>query len=121
MAITGLPTTVGDDIVTVTPGSYHSVDGQAGTDKLVLNWATLTTDVTWRDIGYGWWRFEDSFSSAVDFYAFETFDITTGSGNDRVGGWGGDDRFVTGAATIPSVAAWARTRLTVARAATCGP
>lgn len=97
MAITGLPTTVGDDIVTVTPGSYHSVDGQAGTDKLVLNWATLTTDVTWRDIGYGWWRFEDSFSSAVDFYAFETFDITTGSGNDRVGGWGGDDRFVTGA------------------------
>lgn len=97
MAITGIPTTVGDDLVTVTPGSYHSVDGLAGTDKLVLKWATLDTDVTLSDVGYGWWRFADQFSSAVDFINFETFDITTGSGNDRIGGRDGNDRLVTGA------------------------
>ena len=96
MPISGLPTTVGDDIVTVTPGSYHSVDGQAGTDTLVLNWGSLTADVTWRSVGDGWWRFADDFSSAVDFINFETFNVTTGAGDDRVGGWGGNDRFVTG-------------------------
>lgn len=97
MAITGLPTTTGDDLVTVTPGSYHSVDGLAGTDRLVVNWASLGTDVTLRDVGYGWWRFADDFSSAIDFINFESFDITTGSGNDRIGGRDASDRLVTGA------------------------
>ncbi|MCX7671760.1 MAG: calcium-binding protein, partial [Anaerolineae bacterium] len=97
MAITGLPTTAGDDVVVVTPGSFHSVDGLAGNDRLVLNWGTLSTDVTWGDVGYGWWRFADDVTSAVDFYNLESFDITTGSGDDQVGGWNGNDRFVTGA------------------------
>lgn len=97
MAITGLPTTVGNDIVTVTPGAYHSVDGLAGTDKLVVDYSTLDTDVTLRNVGYGWYRFTDDFNSGVDFLNFERFDIRTGSGNDQVGGWGGDDKFATGA------------------------
>lgn len=96
MPISGLPTTAGDDIVTVTPSSYHSIDGFAGNDTLVLNWGSLAEDVTWRSVGYGWWRFADGFSSAVDFINFESFNVTTGAGDDRVGGWGGNDRFVTG-------------------------
>lgn len=96
MAITGLPTTIGDDTVTVTPGSYHSVDAFAGTDRLVVNYGTLDTDVTLRDVGYGWWRFADDFTSAIDFYNFETFDVTTGTGNDRIGGRDGNDRLVSG-------------------------
>lgn len=97
MPISGLPTTEGDDIVTVTPGSFHSVNGLGGQDTLVVQYGSLDTDVIYRNLGYGWYRYTDDFHSTMDFYSFERFDITTGSGDDYVVGGGLNDRFVTGA------------------------
>jgi Ca2+-binding RTX toxin-like protein len=97
MAITGTPTTANDDIVTVTPVGYHSVNGEAGTDTLVVNYSTLDTDVIHQNMGYGWYRFTDDFHTGVDYYSFEKFDITTGSGSDYLDGGNLDDRFMAGA------------------------
>ena len=97
MAITGIPTGPGDDIVTVTPGAWHSVNGEGGNDTLVVNYATLDTDVIHRNIGYGWWRITDDFFSGVDHYGFESFDIQTGSGDDSMDGGAQADRLRGGA------------------------
>ena len=97
MAIIGTPTTSGDDVVTVTPGAYHSVNGDAGNDLLVVDYGTLTTDVIARNIGYGWWRITDDFHTGVDYYNFERYDILTGSGNDLIYGREQDDRLRSGA------------------------
>lgn len=45
MAISGTPTTAGDDLVTITPTGYYSVDGGEGVDTLTLNFAGLGADV----------------------------------------------------------------------------
>lgn len=95
MPISGLPAMEGDDIVTT--GSFHSVNGLGGQDTLMVQYGSLDTDVSCRNMGYGWYRYTDDFHSTMDFYSFERFDVTTGSGDDYVVGAGLNDRFVTGA------------------------
>ena len=40
MAITGIPVTAGDDVVTVTPIGHHSVNADAGNDILILDYSS---------------------------------------------------------------------------------
>jgi Ca2+-binding RTX toxin-like protein len=90
----------GDDVVntndgndTVRLGSGHDeANGGGGNDLLAFDFSSSTTSVVRQDLGYGWWQYADTAgSNAVRFYSFETFDITGGSGNDRLYGFGGDD------------------------------
>jgi Ca2+-binding RTX toxin-like protein len=88
MAISGIPTTPGDDIVSVTPGR-HSVNGEGGTDTLIVDYSSLSTNVRyWYD---GWGHFSDGFFSQVDFRDFERFDVRGGSGADYLVSGSGDD------------------------------
>ena len=41
MAITGVPTGIGDDLVIVTPTGQHSANGEGGTDTLRVDYRTL--------------------------------------------------------------------------------
>lgn len=88
MPITGLPTTTGNDTVTVTWGDWVSADGLAGEDLLVVDYSGLTTDVTQSYLGSGWSRITDDLRSGVDYAGFERFSIRTGSGDDVI--YGGD-------------------------------
>ncbi|MGC5198491.1 calcium-binding protein, partial [Aphanothece microscopica] len=67
------------------------VNGEGGTDTLIVNYSTLSADIARWDIGYGWNRIgdRDGLSHYTDFAGFERFDVTGGSGNDNFGG--GDD------------------------------
>lgn len=96
MAITGTPTTIGDDIVTVTPTGGYSIDGQAGNDTLVLNLASLGSDIRFFGIGGGWNRYTDDVRTTIDFVNFERFDITGGAGDDWLSGGAQNDRLVGG-------------------------
>ena len=86
MAISGLPTNGNDNTVTVTPTGVHGVDGQAGTDTLVVNYGTLSTSIYYRYIANGFYGFVDDFFTGVHFYSFERFNITGGSGDDQLQG-----------------------------------
>ncbi|MBV1863418.1 MAG: hypothetical protein KUG74_03190 [Rhodobacteraceae bacterium] len=97
MSITGLPTDSGDNIVTVTPTGFYEANGSGGDDLLRVRYGSLDTDVDMRDIGYGWWTVTDDFFNGINFYDFDRFNVTTGSGDDNLRGWGGDDTFSTGA------------------------
>lgn len=105
MAITGTPTTVADDVVTITPTGSYSVDGQAGTDTLVLSLASLGSDLIYYGIGGGWYRYTDEVRTTIDFVNFERFQITGGTGDDQIYGGAladvligglGNDRFDSG-------------------------
>lgn len=85
MAITGTPTAL-DDVVTVTPTGSYSVDGLEGTDTLVLNYASLGSDISYYYVGSGYFRYTDDVRSSVDFVNFEKFNITTGAGDDHLVG-----------------------------------
>lgn len=85
MPISGTSTT-GDDIFTVTPGDAVSVDGQAGTDRLVIDWGSLSSDIVQEYVANGWYRFTDGYRSTVSFYSIERFDVTGGSGDDYLVG-----------------------------------
>lgn len=106
MAITGTPTTSGNDTVNViAPGSHDYIDGYEGTDKMIINWSALTNDIVW--LG-GWGtghRFTDDFFNTVGFHNFEsvTFqggsgsdDLRTTNGNDELYGNAGDDNLYSG-------------------------
>ncbi len=97
MSITGIPTDNNDNIVTVTPTGMYSVDGKGGTDLLVVDYGALNFDVDVISTSYGWYAITDAFFNKVDFYSFERFDFTTGSGADSLLGFGGDDVFHAGA------------------------
>jgi len=92
MAIAGLPTTAGNDTVTVTPSGFYSVNGGDGIDTLVVNYQTLAGDVDYSYAGSGWWQYTDSFFNGVSFYGFERFILLGGSGDDRLNGAGYDDQ-----------------------------
>lgn len=97
MAITGTPTTLFDDVVTITPTGGYSVDGQDGSDTLVLDFSSLSSDIRYFGIGGGWLRYTDDVRTTVDFLNFERFDITGGSGDDVLFGGALSDRLVGGA------------------------
>lgn len=94
MAITGTPTTAGNDVVTITPTGYYSVDGLGGTDTLKLDFSTLTTDVTHGYYSGGYYRFTDGFLTTVDYLGFERFDLTMGAGDDVLSGGALNDRLI---------------------------
>jgi Ca2+-binding RTX toxin-like protein len=105
MAITGIPATAGDDVVTVTPIGHHSVNADAGNDILVLNYASLSADIRYQDIGGGWFRYTDDVRSTMDFINFDRFDLRGGSGEDvlvgrdgidTLSGGGGNDHLASG-------------------------
>ena len=97
MPISGIPTTAGNDTVTVSPTGSYSIDGQAGVDTLVLNYGGLAGDITNDYAGGGWYSFSDAYRSSVTYINFERFVITGGSGNDYLSGAGLNDRLVGGA------------------------
>ena len=105
MAITGLPTTAGDDLVIVTPGTQHSVNAGDGTDTLRVDYRTLVTNVDYRYVSNGWYTFTDDFFSRIDHYGFERYELWFGAGDDVLQGAGladslsggaGNDRIVSG-------------------------
>lgn len=96
MAITGTPTTPNDDVVTVTPTGWYEVNAGDGIDTLVVDYASLSTDVNYVNTGYGWYAFTDDFFSAIEFYNFERFALYTGSGADYLVGGNLNDYFSTG-------------------------
>lgn len=97
MAIAGVPTTAGNDTVTVTPTGGFSVDALGGTDTLVLNYSSLASDVRYQYIGGGWGRYTDDVASQMDFVNFERYNLTGGSGDDVLNGGTDIDRLVGGA------------------------
>lgn len=97
MAIAGLPTTAGNDTVTVTPTGGFSVDALGGTDTLVLNYSSLASDVRYKYIGGGWGRYTDDVLSRMDFINFERYNLTGGSGDDILYGANDNDRLIGGA------------------------
>lgn len=97
MAISGLPTSNGNDTVTVTPTGFHEVNGLDGEDRLIVDYGGLANDVTSRNVGFGWWQFADDFFSWVNYINVENFDVRTGSGDDYIRTWGGDDVIRTAA------------------------
>lgn len=97
MAISGIPTTAGDDLVTITPTGHYSVDAQDGVDTLKLNFSSLTSDVWHGYYSGGYYRFTDEFRTTVDYLNFERFDLTMGSGDDMLIGADLNDRLIGGA------------------------
>lgn len=105
MAITGTPTTTGDDTVTITPTGAYSVDAQAGTDTLVLDFSSLGSDIAHSYWGSGYYRYSDDVATSVNYLGFERYDLTMGDGddvlvggslNDRLTGNNGNDLFYGG-------------------------
>lgn len=97
MTISGIPTDGGNNTVTVAPTGQHAVDGGEGSDTLVVNYGALGADVTYSYVGWGWYRVGDDFLSAVDFINFESYRITTGSGDDQLVGGALADTLSAGA------------------------
>jgi Ca2+-binding RTX toxin-like protein len=97
MAISGLPTTNGNDIVTVSPTGFHEANGLDGIDTLIVNYGSLRNDVITRNAGFGWWEITDDFFSRIRYINFENFSVTTGSGDDYIRTFDGNDWVRTGA------------------------
>lgn len=86
MAITGVPTGIGDDLVIVTPTGQHSANGEGGTDTLRVDYRTLTTNIDYRYVSNGWYTFTDDFDSRIDHVNFERYELWFGSGDDVLQG-----------------------------------
>lgn len=93
-------TGAGDDTVK-SGGGFDSVNMGTGTDTLILNYSAKTEDILHRDVGYGWWQYQDGEAptAAVSYYLghAENFNLTGGAGNDALGGRSdhdGNDRLV---------------------------
>lgn len=91
MAISGTPTTTGNDVVTVSPIGSYTVDGQDGVDRLVVSYGGLSQDVSYFYSGNGYYSYSDDLLTSVTFVGFELFDVTTGSGDDYLVGGALDD------------------------------
>ncbi len=89
MPISGLPTDTGNNTVTVTPTGVHSANGLEGTDTLVVDYSSLSTNIYYRYIANGYYGFVDDFYTGIHFINFERYQITGGSGDDQLNG--GDD------------------------------
>jgi len=95
---TGADTVVagaGDDMITARGGT-DTVDAGAGSDQLTVDYSAATTDVTGLvvsgNLGAGYvGSFADQATSVLNFQGVERFDVTTGSGNDRIYTGDGND------------------------------
>lgn len=97
MAISGIPTSDANDVVRVTPTGFHQVDGLGGTNRLVVNYGSLNTDILSFNRGWGYWEYTDEFFTGINFRNFDTVNITTGSGDDYIRlGDGGNRAFTRG-------------------------
>lgn len=82
----------GNDTVKLGSGT-HTSNGGYGNDLLVLDFSTSTSAIRQIDQGYGWYLFYDTGElNSLTHSGFEQFDITGGSGNDRLWALGGDDK-----------------------------
>ena len=96
-----ITTGAGDDRIVV-KGGTDGVAAGAGNDTLVVDYSTATSDVTSSPIAG---TFADGYAGSITqgaggtatFAGFETFDITTGSGNDSITTGDGNDTINTGA------------------------
>lgn len=89
-------TNAGDDTVRFSGGHQES-NGGDGNDLLAFDFSSSVTALVRQDLGYGGWRFQDSAGlNTIKFYGFESFEMTGGSGNDRLYGFGGDDKINAG-------------------------
>ena len=98
----------GDNVINLGEGNdtlklgagRHVVDGQGHSgigDTLVLNFSSSTTAIR-HVYDAGWYRFADTTGlNSARYTGFEIFDITGGSGHDRLWSWSGDDRLAGGA------------------------
>lgn len=94
MAISGIPTTAGNDTVVVTaPGIYGDsyIYGGDGIDKMIIDWSSLTNDIVCLEDWYGYRYFADDFFNSVRFEGFESVTFQGGSGSDDLRGTGGND------------------------------
>lgn len=94
MAISGIPTTAGNDTVVVTaPGIYGGsyIYGGDGIDKMIIDWSSLTNDIVCLEDWYGYRYFADDFFNSVRFEGFESVTFQGGSGSDDLRGTGGND------------------------------
>lgn len=97
MPISGLPTDSGNNTVTVTPTGVHGVNGLEGTDTLVVDYSSLSTNIYYRYIANGYYGFVDDFFTGVHFINFERFNLTGGSGDDQLNGADDNDILLGGA------------------------
>ncbi len=85
-------TNAGNDAVNLGRG-IDRADGGVGSDLLIFDFSSSTSSVTGTDLGYGWWKLADSDGvNSITFANFEQFDMTGGSGDDRLYGGGADDK-----------------------------
>src|SRR4051794_20268410 len=80
----------GDDNITVTGGYVDSVQGRAGTDRLIVDYSHVTGNITSAIAidalgGYTGYVYDTSAVDAyVAYHGIENFTITAGSGNDLI-------------------------------------
>ncbi len=87
----------GNDTVRLGDGK-DVANGGDGNDLLIFNFSSSTTAIKTVDQGYGWWKYSDSNNvNSISYINFENFDITGGSGSDRLSGSDGADLIKGGA------------------------
>lgn len=72
----------------INPGLGHDrIDGAAGNDFLILDYRSLSGDITRTDEGFGWFKYAPhDGSDSVTYTSIERFNITAGNGNDHLVG-----------------------------------
>lgn len=86
-----------NNTVTITPTGSYSVDGQGGTDTLVVDYSSLSTSIDYRYAGNGWYALTDDFLTYTSFVNFEAYNLKGGSGDDVLTGGGNADQLSGGA------------------------
>lgn len=91
-------TGLGDDSIRAGLG-FDNLNAGDGNDLLILDYSSLSTDIYRTDQNYGWMRYQDASeaSTFIDYYGVERFNITGGSGNDRLYGANANDNLIGGA------------------------
>lgn len=99
-AVTGnhvINTHDGNDSIMISAGK-HEVNGENGNDVLVIDFSTSTSSIIHKDDGYGWWKIYDTAGvNSARYINFEQYDITSGSGDDRISANNNDDKLNGGA------------------------
>lgn len=82
---------------TIAPGrGIDTVDGGTGSDTLVIDWSTVTTNIS-HQYDAGWYLYTSGSGDSVRHYGIEQLTVTGGSGNDYLSGFGGSDTLSGGA------------------------